>query len=87
MEFRLSAEEEALRQKVEEFVRSELIPLEAEFTDAPDIFDGSRWKSRVKSSADPEIQRYVALMEELQKKAEAQGLWHLDVRRNTADCR
>lgn len=79
MEFRLSAEEEALRQNVEEFVRAELIPLEAEFGDAPDIFDGSRWKSRVKSSADPEIRRYVALMENLEKKAEAQGLWHLDV--------
>ena len=79
MEFRLSAEEEALRQKVEEFVRAELIPLEAEFADAPDIFDGSRWKSRVKSSADPEIRSYVALMEELEKKAEAQGLWRLDV--------
>lgn len=79
MEFRLSAEEEALRQKVEEFVRAELIPLEPEFADAPDIFDGSRWKSRVKSSTDAEIRRYLALMEELEKKAETQGLWHLDV--------
>ncbi len=81
MDFRLSAEEEALRQRVEEFVRAELVPLEPEFADAPDIFDGSRWKSRVKSSADPEIRRYLALMEGLEKKAEAAGLWHLDVPR------
>jgi len=79
MEFRLSAEEEKLRQEVAEFVRTELIPLEPEFEHAPDIFEGSRWKSRVKSSQDPEIKRYLAIMEELEKKAEAQGLWHLDV--------
>jgi len=79
MEFRLSAEEENLRNVVEEFVRSELVPLEPEFADAPDIFEGSRWKSRVKSSQDPEIRRYVEIMEGLEKKAEAKGLWHLDV--------
>ena len=81
MDFRLSAEEESLRKAVENFVRDELIPLEAEFVHAPDIFEGSRWKSRVKSSPDPEIQRYFALMTELEKKAEAKGLWRLDVPR------
>src|SRR4026207_1586112 len=79
MEFRLSVEEEELRKLVEEFVRDELIPLEAEFEHAPDIFEGSRWKSRVKTSEDPEVKRYLAIMEDLEKKAEAQGLWHLDV--------
>ncbi|HET9548776.1 MAG TPA: acyl-CoA dehydrogenase family protein, partial [Candidatus Binatia bacterium] len=79
MEFNLSSEEESLRKIVEEFVRDELIPLESEFTNAPDIFEGSRWKSRVKSSPDPEIKRYLEIMEGLEKKAEGQGLWHLDV--------
>ena len=79
MEFLLSPEEERLRKAVQEFVRDELIPLEPEFADAPDIFEGSRWKSRVKSSDDPEILRYVGIMEDLEKKAEAKGLWHLDV--------
>jgi acyl-CoA dehydrogenase len=79
MEFRLSSEEEILRKTVEEFVRDELVPLEPEFAHAPDIFEGSRWKSRVKSSADPEIQRYFTLMTGLEKKAEAKGLWRLDV--------
>ena len=79
MEFRLSPEEENLRKVVEEFVRRELIPLEPEFDHAPDIFEGSRWKSRVKSSPDPQIQRYLEIMEELEKKAEAEGLWQLDV--------
>ena len=79
MEFRLSSEEESLRKTVEEFVRDELVPLEPEFAHAPDIFEGSRWKSRVKSSADPEIQRYFTLMTGLEKKAEAKGLWRLDV--------
>ena len=79
MEFRLSPEEEKLRKVVEEFVRRELIPLEPEFDHAPDIFEGSRWKSRVKSSPDPQIRRYVEIMEELEKKAEAEGLWQLDV--------
>jgi acyl-CoA dehydrogenase len=81
MDFRLSAEEEGLRKAVEEFVREELVPLEPEFTHAPDIFEGSRWKSRVKASPDPEIQRYLALMTELEQKAEAKGLWRLDVPR------
>ena len=81
MDFRLSAEEEDLRKAVEEFVREELVPLEPEFAHAPDIFEGSRWKSRVKSSPDPEIQRYLAIMVELEKKAEAKGLWRLDVPR------
>ena len=79
MDFRLSAEEETLRQAVERFVRDELIPLEAEFASAPDIFEGSRWKSRVKTSTDPEIKRYVGLMEELEQKATLAGLWFLDV--------
>jgi len=79
MDFRLSAEEENLRENVERFVRYELIPLEPELANAPDIFEGSRWKSRVKSSEDPEIQRYVAIMETLERKAEERGLWHLDV--------
>ncbi|TMA67676.1 MAG: acyl-CoA dehydrogenase family protein, partial [Deltaproteobacteria bacterium] len=79
MEFRLSPEEENLRKVVEEFVRRELIPLEPEFDPAPDIFEGSRWKSRVKSSPDPQIQRYLEIMEELEKKAEAEGLCQLDV--------
>lgn len=79
MEFGLSPEEEALRQTVERFVRQQLIPLEPEFVHAPDIFEGSRWKSRVKESGDPEIKRYVEIMEELERKAAAEGLWHLDV--------
>jgi acyl-CoA dehydrogenase len=79
MDFRLSSEEENLRQIVAEFVRDELAPLEPEFANAPDIFEGSRWKSRVKSSDDPEIKRYLAIMEGLEKKAEAKGLWRLDV--------
>ena len=74
MEFRLSPDEAELRNAVAVFVRDELIPLEAEFEHAPDIFEGSRWKSRVKSSQDPEVKRYLAIMEELEKKAEAQGL-------------
>jgi len=53
MDFRLTTEEEKLRQSVERFVRDELIPLEPEFANAPDIFEGTRWKSRVKSSEDP----------------------------------
>ena len=73
MDFRLTAEEEALRQVVERFVREELIPLEAEFAGAPDIFEGSRWKSRVKTSEDPEIKRYLGLMQELEHKAAAAG--------------
>jgi acyl-CoA dehydrogenase len=79
MDFRLSPEEDALRKTVEQFVREELIALEPEFENAPDIFEGSRWKSRAKLSRDPEVKRYVALMEELEEKAEAKGLWYLDV--------
>jgi len=79
MDFRLTEEEETLRKRVEEFVRAELIPLEPEFENAPDIFEGSRWKSRAKLSRDPEIKRYIEIMESLEKKAEAAGLWHLDV--------
>ena len=79
MDFRLSSEEESLRKTIEEFVREHLIPLEAEFDNAPDIFEGSRWKSRAKLSRDPGIMRYVGIMEELEKKAAAQGLWYLDV--------
>src|SRR5262245_25872055 len=79
MEFRLTPQEESLRKVVEDFVGYELVPLEAEFANAPDIFEGSRWKSRVKSSQDPEIRRYMELMEGLEKKAVAKGLWFLDV--------
>ena len=79
MDFRLSVEEENLRKSIEAFVRDELLPLEPEFDNAPDIFEGSRWKSRAKLSSDPEVQRYIAIMEGLEKKAEARGLWYLDV--------
>jgi acyl-CoA dehydrogenase len=79
MDFRLSSAEEGLRQKVEEFVREELVPLEPEFSNAPDIFEGSRWKSRAKLSRDPEIRRYIEIMEGLENKAQAAGLWYLDV--------
>ena len=76
MDFRLSSAEEGLRKKVEEFVRDELIPLEPEFLHAPDIFEGSRSR-RAKLSRDPEIRRYIEIMEGLEKKAEAAGLWYL----------
>jgi acyl-CoA dehydrogenase len=79
MDLRFSKEEEDLRTIVTEFVRDELVPLEPEFVNAPDIFEGSRWKSRVKSSDDPDIKRYLAIMESLEKKADAKGLWRLDV--------
>lgn len=79
MDFQLTAEEESLRQTVAAFVREELVPLEPEFTNAPDIFEGTRWKSRARQSRDPEIRRYMALMEGLEKRAEAKGLWYLDV--------
>jgi acyl-CoA dehydrogenase len=79
MDFRLTEEEENLRQTVAEFVRDELIPLEPEFAHAPDIFEGTRWKSRARLSRDPEVKRYIDFMEGLEKKAEAQGLWYLDV--------
>jgi len=82
MEFRLAPGEEDLRRQVAEFVRDELILWEPEFEHAPDIFEGSRWKSRVKASQDPEIQHYVKIMEALEQKAEARGLWHLDVPKN-----
>ena len=79
MDFHLSKAEESLQKKVEAFVREELIPLEPEFEGAPDIFEGSRWKSRAKLSCDPEVHRYIKIMERLEKKAEAEGLWYLDV--------
>jgi alkylation response protein AidB-like acyl-CoA dehydrogenase len=79
MDFHLSKAEESLQKKVEAFVREELIPLESEFEGAPDIFEGSRWKSRAKLSRDPEVHRYIEIMERLERKAEAEGLWHLDV--------
>jgi len=79
MEFRLSPEEENLRKVVEDFVRDELIRLEVEFANAPDIFEGSRWKSRVKASQDPEIKKYLDIMADLEKQADAKGLWYLDV--------
>lgn len=79
MDFRLLPEEEALRREVEDFVRADLIPAESLFVRAPDIFMGSRWKSRAKMSPDPEIRRYVELMEDLERRAQARGLWYLDV--------
>lgn len=79
MDFRLTLEEESLRQEVEQFVRQAIVPLEPVFEGAPDIFEGSRWKSRARLSRDPEVKRYIKIMEELKKKAEARGLWHLDV--------
>ena len=79
MEFRFLPEEEELRRVVAEFVQDELIPLDPEFEHAPDIFEGSRWKSRVKSSQDPEIQRYLKIMDDIEQRATAKGLWHLDV--------
>jgi acyl-CoA dehydrogenase len=79
MDFRLTEEEEKLRTTVQDFVREELIPLEPEFAKAPDIFEGTRWKSRATLSRDPEVKRYIGLMEGLEKRAEARGLWYLDV--------
>jgi acyl-CoA dehydrogenase len=79
MDFNLSEQEESLRKAVEAFVRDELIPLEPEFEDAPDIFEGSRWKTRARLSSDPEVKRYIEIVEGLEKKAQAAGLWHLDV--------
>jgi alkylation response protein AidB-like acyl-CoA dehydrogenase len=79
MEFRLTPGEESLRKKVEAFVNEELIPLEPLFDGAPDIFEGSRWKSRARLSKDPEVKRYIGIMETLEEKAEARGLWYLDV--------
>jgi len=79
MDFKLSPEEESLRKTVEDFVREELVPLEPDFEGAPDIFEGTRWKSRAKLSSNPEVKRYIEIMEGLEKKAEARGLWYLDV--------
>src|SRR3989338_8227403 len=79
MDFRLTPEEESLRQEVEQFVREEIVPLEPLFDGAPDIFEGTRWKSRARLSKDPEGKRYIGIMEDLEKKAEARGLWYLDV--------
>jgi len=81
MDFSLGLEEEKLRLEVQKFVLEELIPLEPVFDRAPEIFIGNRWKTRVKSSADPDIQRFVAIMEELELKANDRGFWHLDVPR------
>jgi alkylation response protein AidB-like acyl-CoA dehydrogenase len=79
MDFYLSPEEEELRRAVSDFVLTELKALEAEFENAPDIFEGSRWKSRAKLSADPEITRYIRIMDGLEKKAQEKGLWYFDV--------
>jgi alkylation response protein AidB-like acyl-CoA dehydrogenase len=79
MDFRLTEEEEKLRRTVQGFVRDELIPLEPEFAKAPDIFEGTRWKSRATLSRDAEIKRYIGLMEGLETKALLKGLWYLDV--------
>ncbi len=79
MEFFLTHEEENLRRRVEEFVRGELLPRESLFANAPDIFEGTRWKSRATLSRDPEIKRYIAAMEELERIAQSRGFWHLDV--------
>ena len=81
MDFSLGLEEEKLRLEVQKFVLEELIPLEPVFDRAPEIFIGNRWKTRVKFSADPDIQRFVAIMEELERKADDRGFWHLDVPR------
>jgi acyl-CoA dehydrogenase len=81
MDFSLGAEEEQLRLEVQQFVLEELIPLEPLFDCAPEIFIGNRWKTRAKLSADPDIQRYVAIMEGLERKAEDRGFWRLDVPR------
>jgi acyl-CoA dehydrogenase len=81
MDFCLRPEEEILRREVEEFVRQEIASLEPIFEGAPDIFEGSRWKSRAKPSRDPEVKRFVAIMEGLKHKAEERGLWFLDVPR------
>jgi acyl-CoA dehydrogenase len=51
------------------------------FDRAPEIFIGNRWKTRAKLSLNPEIQRYVAIMEDLELKATERGFWHLDVPR------
>ena len=79
MEFRLTEEEEKLRQAVEQFVATELIPFEPDFANAPDIFEGTRWKTRARLSPDPEVKRYLELMEQIEQKAKAAGLWHLDI--------
>jgi len=79
MDFRLTPEEESLRKKVAAFVHEELAPRESLFDSAPDIFEGTRWKSRARLSRDPEVQRYLRIMEGLEKEAEARGLWYLDV--------
>ncbi|MBI4528815.1 MAG: acyl-CoA dehydrogenase family protein [Deltaproteobacteria bacterium] len=79
MDFRLLKEEEELRLKVREFVQAELVPLESIFDEAPDIFEGTRWKTRARLSSDPEVKRYIEVMEGLERKAEARGLWYLDV--------
>jgi acyl-CoA dehydrogenase len=81
MDFSLGPEEEKLRLEVQKFVLEELIPLEPLFDRAPEIFIGNRWKTRAKLSADAEIQRYVAIMEELELKATERGFWRLDVPR------
>ncbi len=79
MDFHLSEQEENLRQTVQEFVHDELVPLEREFENAPDIFEGTRWKTRARLSSDPDVKHYIEIMEALEKKADAKGLWYLDV--------
>lgn len=79
MDFRLTPEEESLRKKVAAFVREELAPRESLFDGAPDIFEGTRWKSRARLSDDPGVRRYLRIMEDLEKEAQARGLWYLDV--------
>jgi acyl-CoA dehydrogenase len=81
MDFSLGSEEETLRLEVQKFVSEELMPLEHLFDHAPEIFIGNRWKTRAKLSVDPEIQRYVAIMEGLERKAQDRGFWELDVPR------
>jgi acyl-CoA dehydrogenase len=81
MDFHLRPEEEILRREVERFVREDIVPLEPVFEGAPDIFEGSRWKSRARLGRDPEVKRFVAIMEGLKHKAEERGLWFLDVPR------
>jgi hypothetical protein len=83
MDFRLSAEEEELRNASRRSCARNWRRW-SEFENAPDIFEGSRWKSRAKLSRDPEINRYLALMEELAKRAEAKGYGISTCPRNTA---
>src|SRR5437870_8173151 len=79
MDFRLSPEEENLRKYTDGFVGEAMSPRDPEVETAPDSFEGRRGKGRAKFSHDPEVKRYVEMMENLEKQAEARSLWYLDV--------